>query len=291
MKDMEGYSIGATDGIIGQVKDFYFDDDTWVIRYLVVETGAWLASRRVLISPIAIGPPNWSEKIFPVSITQKQVKGSPDMDTDKSVSRQQEMGYLGYYGYPYYWGGAGLWGGGLYPGLMKPAPGNSGTAAGDARAPAEHAKVDAETDSQRPQQDDPNLRSGNAIMKYDLHATDGDIGHVQGLIVDDTTWAIRYLIVNTSNWWLGHQVLIAPKWIDDVNWIDFKVSVDLTQQAVKDAPGYDSTTALNREQEVHIYKHYGRVGYWSGEAKHEASVPTKHAGRPSPEVASRRDSQ
>lgn len=287
MKDMEGYSIGATDGIIGQVKDFYFDDDTWVIRYLVVETGAWLASRRVLISPIGIGPPNWSEKIFPVSITQEQVKGSPNLDTDKPVSRQQEMGYLGYYGYPYYWGGAGLWGGGLYPGLMIPSPDNSGITADSRDAPTEQAKVDAETDSQR----HPHLRSGNAIMKYDLHATDGDIGHVQGLIVDDTTWAIRYLIINTSNWWLGHQVLIAPKWIGAVNWIDSKVSVDLTQQAVKDAPGYDSTSGLNREQEVRIYKHYGRVGYWYGETKHEASAPTKHAGRPSPEVASRRDSQ
>jgi sporulation protein YlmC with PRC-barrel domain len=290
MKDMEGYSIGATDGIIGQVKDFYFDDDAWVIRYLVVETGAWLASRRVLISPIAIGQPNWAEKIFPVSITQEQVKSSPDIDTDKPVSRQHEMGYLGYYGYPYYWGEAGLWGDGLYPDMIQPGLGYGDTTGDYRRAQAENARADAETDSQQHQQDDPNLRSGNAIMGYYVHATDGDIGHVQGLIVDEKTWAIRYLIVNTSNWWLGHQVLIAPKWIHDVSWVDSKVSVDLTRQAVKDAPGYDSTTALNREQEVGIHKHYCRVGYWRGEAKHEASISTKHAGMPSPEVAARRNS-
>src|SRR5277367_6000696 len=115
LKDMEHYSIGATDGIIGQVKDFYFDDDAWVIRYLIVETDASLSGRKVLISPITIGQPNWSEKIFPVSITRAQVRNSPDIDTDKPVSRQHEMGYLGYYGYQNYWGGGGLWGGGLYP--------------------------------------------------------------------------------------------------------------------------------------------------------------------------------
>src|SRR5271154_4293111 len=112
IRDMEGYSIGATDGVIGQVKDFYFDDQAWVIRYLVVETEAALLHRRVLISPIIIGQSDWSEKIFPTSITQDKVKTTPDIDTDKPVSREHEMGYLGYYGYQNYWGGGGLWGGG-----------------------------------------------------------------------------------------------------------------------------------------------------------------------------------
>ena len=100
------------------MKDFYFDDLAWVVRYLVVETGSWLSSRKVLISPIAIGHPDWAERVLPVSITKEQVKNSPDIDTDKPVSRQHEMQYLGYYGYPSYWGGAGLWGSGAYPGAM-----------------------------------------------------------------------------------------------------------------------------------------------------------------------------
>jgi len=115
MEDLEHYAIRATDGAIGQVKDFYFDDEAWVIRYLVVDTGTWLSSRKVLISPIAIGEPNWAEKILPVSITKEQVKNSPDIDTDKPVSRQHERRYLGYYGYPYYWGGGGPWGDEIYP--------------------------------------------------------------------------------------------------------------------------------------------------------------------------------
>ena len=119
IKDLEDCTIGATDGIIGRVRDFYFDDEAWVIRYLVVGAGEGGPQRRVLISPISIGQPNWSEKILPVSLTRKQVSNSPDIDTDKPVSRQQEMGYLGYYGYGSYWGGGGLWGASLYPDVLQ----------------------------------------------------------------------------------------------------------------------------------------------------------------------------
>jgi hypothetical protein len=117
MKDLEGYTIGAVDGVIGDVKDFYFDDAAWVIRYLVVETGNWLARRRVLISPISINEPNWSEKVFPAAITQEQVKNSPSIDTDKPVSRQHEGEYLDYYEFPHYWVGGALWG---CPGARNP---------------------------------------------------------------------------------------------------------------------------------------------------------------------------
>jgi hypothetical protein len=117
MKDMEDNTIGAADGIIGRVKDFYFNDDAWVIRYLVVEAGE--GQRKVLISPISIGQPNWTEKILPVSLTRTQVANSPDIDTDKPVSSQQEVGYLGYYGYGNYRGGGGLWGAGKYPDVLQ----------------------------------------------------------------------------------------------------------------------------------------------------------------------------
>jgi hypothetical protein len=118
-QDLEHYSIGATDGDIGHVKDFYFDDDAWVVRYLVVDTGTWLTGRRVLISPISLREPNWIERTLPVAITREQVKNSPDIDTHKPVSRQEENLYLGYYGLPGYWGGAGMWGDGMYAYAMK----------------------------------------------------------------------------------------------------------------------------------------------------------------------------
>jgi hypothetical protein len=253
-----------------------------VIRYLVVETGAWLLQRRVLISPISIDQPNWASKILPVSITREQVRSSPDIDTDQPVSRQHERSYFGCYGYPYYWGGGGLWGASLYPNLMHSTSGYGAIGAANREEQAQNARA-AEADADRHQTDDSHLRSGNAIMRYRVHATDGDIGHVGGLIVDEDTWAIRYLIVNTSNWWLGHEVIIAPKWIDDFEWLDRKLVVGLSRQAVTNAPPYSSTATLNREEELRTHSHHGRIGYWQNEAKREAAATASHAPSSAPQ--------
>ncbi|MEO8849838.1 MAG: PRC-barrel domain-containing protein [Casimicrobiaceae bacterium] len=266
MNDLRDYAIRATDGDIGHVTDFYFDDHAWVIRYLVVDTGTWLSSRKVLISPIAIGQPNWAERVLPVSITREQVKNSPDIDTDKPISRQHETRFLGYYGYPYYGGGAGLWGAGMLPGAMM-VPGYFGSASSLRSEQSESGKSFARAEAARHQNDDPHLRAGKAVMSCHIEATDGDVGHVEDLLIDDETWAIRYIIVNTSNWWMGHQVLIAPQWIGNISWHDASVSVNVTRQAVKDAPPYGSATELNRVCEASLYKHHGRPGYWVAEEK------------------------
>ena len=260
MNDLENYTIGATDGSVGTVTDFYFDDRAWVIRYLVVDTGSWLASRKVLISPIAIHHPNWGHKTLPVSITKEQVRNSPDIDTDKPVSRQNEMQYHSYYGYPYYWGGLGLWGGGMYPYMMYPSDADFGVSRAERKKDEEAYE---RSEAERRRDDDPNLRSCKAVIGYHIHATDGEIGCVQGLLIDEDTWAIRYVVVNTSNWWLGHLVLIAPQWIKDVRWADERVSVELSRASVKAAPPYDSTAELNRERESDLFLHYGQLGYWS----------------------------
>jgi hypothetical protein len=246
VKDLEKFTIGATDGAIGRVKDFYFDDSAWVVRYLVVDTGAWLVGRDVLISPYSVGAPNWEGKVLPVTITREQVKNSPHIETDKPVSRQNEMTYLGYYGYPYYWGGGGMWGTGGYPGMMLPGSAYAGTIVEDAH-----------------KNDDPHLRSCNAVKGYHIDAKDGEIGHVQGFLVDERSWALQYLVVDTSNWWLGHAVLLSPHWIEEVSWPDSKVTVDLKRQALQDAPVYDPTVLLTRKDERAIYRHYGRTAYWS----------------------------
>jgi hypothetical protein len=247
MKDIETCTISAIDGVLGTPKDFYFDDQAWVIRYLVVET-AWVTRRRVLISPIALGRPHWSDKQLPVSLTLQQIENSPDIDMHKPVSRQQEMGYLDYYGYGAYWGGGGLWGAAISPDTLQ--------AGLVLRKASEEIKHD---------RDDPHLRSSNAVMRYYVHATDGDIGHVQGFLLNEESWAIQYLIVNTSNWWLGHQVVIAPEWIDHVSWAESTVYLDLSREAVRNSPPYEPEAALEREHETSIHTHYGRKPYWPDE--------------------------
>ncbi len=270
MKDLEEYSIGATDGNIGHVEDFLFDDDAWVIRYFVVETGTWLSNRKVLISPVAIHQPDWADKTLPVSITMEKVKNSPDIDTDKPVSRQHESEYLGYYGYASYWGSTGLWGAGMYPYTLFTGYSGYTTENGGQLVSANRAIKKAERAAHR--NDDPHLRSCKEIIGYHIRATDGEIGHVSGLLVDEQTWAIRYLVIETSNWWVGHKVLIAPEWIDDVRWTDRTVTIDLTQKSVKNAPPYESTKQLNRQQETGLYRHHERSGYWSEEATQEAAT-------------------
>lgn len=253
-KDLENYAINATDGQIGDVSDFYFDDDAWVIRYLVVETGSWLLSRKVLISPMSVHLPHWAEKTLSVSITREQVRNSPDIDTDKPVSRQNEEQHLGYYGYPYYWGGTSMWGESLYPYM---APSHASDSVGwVVRQQNTEACLRAERKLHC--NDDPHLRSCQAVIGYHLHTIDGEIGHVAGYLIDDETWAIRYLIVDTSNWWLGHQVLIAPEWITGVHWPSQTVSVALSRESIKQAPPYDSTTDWGREQDNTLHQHYGR---------------------------------
>jgi hypothetical protein len=152
----------------------------------------------------------------------------------------------------------------MYPGMMLGGVGHGGIS--ESRTDRlRNAPTEAETERQ--QHDDPHLRSGNAIVKYDIHATDGDIGHVQGLLIDERSWAIRYLIVNTSNWWLGHQVLIAPQWIEGVSWNDRKVSVSLTRDAVRSSPTHTPGIRTEREEEARIHDHYGRPGYWAREVQ------------------------
>jgi len=262
MTDLKQYTIGASDGTIGSVKDLYFDDEKWVIRYFVVATEDWLSSRRVLISPMAIDHPNWAARVLSVSITRDQVRSSPDVDTDKPVSRQHEMHYLGYYGYPYYWGGRGLWGMASTPAMMVSSFGYGGTDAAYRREQAEKARLEAEADAERNKNADHHLRSCTTVMTYHLHASDGDIGHVEDFLVDEETWAIRYMVVNTSNWWMGHQVLVAPQGIAGIDWDDNIVSVDLTRDAVRKAPTYEAGMQVSRDEEIAIFEHHGKRGYW-----------------------------
>jgi stress response protein YsnF len=199
---------------------------------------------------------------LPVALTRAQVERSPDIDTKKPVSRQHEAQYFGYYRYPYYWGGAGLWGMGAYPGSLTVQD----RIEVNLKAHASHA----------PPPDDCHLRSSSAVIGHHIKATDGNIGHLEDLLVDDHTWAIRHLIVNTSNWWGGKRVLIEPHSITGVSWSDAQISVDLTRQAVKDAPTYVSAAQVDPQSEPTINGHYRLPGRSTAKTRHHRS-PSRRA--------------
>jgi hypothetical protein len=253
MHELKSYVIGASDGDVGHVSDSFFDDEDWVIRYLVVETGSWLNSRKVLISPYAVGDADWGAHRLPVRISKEQVKNSPDIDTEKPVSRQHEAVYADYYGYPYYWEGGGYWGGDMYyPTLPLREP------SGDNIKGQRHKATE-----------DPHLRSCQAVVGYRVHASDGELGHVSSMLVDEETWAIRYLVVDTSNWWMGHQVLISPQWITGIRWYQSSVDIDLTRENIQGSPVFESSDALNRQHELDLYRYYDRPNYWEREKQRE----------------------
>lgn len=267
--EMHRFDVVGIDGEIGRVRDFCFDDQDWAIRFLVVDTGAWLGNRRVLLSPMAFGELDWRGRSLAVSVTREHVRSSPDVDTRKPVSRPHELKHYSYYGYPHYWGGSGLWGDGMQPAKMLGVYGGRDSATQHQK---EMAFVVEQAHLHRQRGDDPHLRSCDAIIRYHVRAIDGGIGHVEGLIVDDQTWALRYFVVNTSDWWLGHQVLVAPQWIADISWLEATVSVDLSRQAVKHAPAYDADAPPDREQEQRTYEHYARPGYWVDSEQREIEL-------------------
>jgi hypothetical protein len=242
---LKGLAIHATDGELGTVDQLYFDDKTWAIRYLTVETGSWLAGRQVLISPFSVVRTDWPAKRLDVALTKKQVQNSPDIDTHQPVSRQHEAEYSRYYGYPYYWGGPYLWGSVYVP--TEPIPPLSTEAASD-RILGESL--------------DSHLRSTEAITGYHVEATDGEIGHLDGFVIDDEAWAIRYIEVATRNWLPGRKVLVSPEWIERVSWADSGVCVALSREAIKTAPEYLLSRPITRDYEDRLHSHYGRPPYW-----------------------------
>jgi sporulation protein YlmC with PRC-barrel domain len=229
---MIGYSIRATDGDLGKVNEFYFDDETWTIRYMVAETGNWLLGRKVLISLVALGKPDWESQSFSVNLTCIQVRHSPDIDTERPVSRQHEEEIHKYYDWPAYWQGG-------YGGTLGITP----------YPLYENPPLQKPSASKR--HDDPHLRSTRHVKGYHIHAIDGEIGHVEDFIVDDENWTLRYLVVNTGNWLPGKKVFIEPAWIKEVNWADSSVYLDRSREQVKNSPEFDSLNPMYRNPESH----------------------------------------
>ena len=252
VRELQGYTIGATDGDIGRVTDLYFDDDSWTIRSFVVDTGTWLPGRMVLISPasiLGIDPPGLR---LQTDLTRRRVEESPSVDTSRPVSRQHEVAAARHYGHPYYWMGPYRWGPLAYPGAAVPPPGAS----------AHQGLTTEEITAREREWADPSLRSVNAVHGYTIEATDGRLGHVEDFLIDEQSWTIRYLVIDPRSWWPGPHVIVSTEWLEDVRWSDSAVVVNVTREAVRNAPRYETRGPLPREFETRLHGHYRRPGYW-----------------------------
>jgi len=243
-RTMEHYHIEATDGRIGKVDDLYFDDDSWTVRYFVVETGPWLFGKKVLLSPASVTGTDSEGKTVRVSLTREQVKGSPSVDLKEPVSRQEEHRLYRYYRLMPYWEGPDVWATSPYA-TDLPVAG-----------------PDYESDPAQAPGADSHLRSVKEVTDYTVAAMDGEVGNVEDFVVESASWVMRYAVVNIGKWFSGKLVLVSLDWFDEVRWAERSVYVGLTKEAILSAPAYHSENTLNRSYEDRLHDYYNAPKYW-----------------------------
>lgn len=251
LKDMIKFDIQATDGKIGHVHNFYFDAKSWDIRYLVADIGGWIRDRKVLISPVALGRPEWRRKRFPVMLAKSLVKNSPDIDLDKPVSRQKETELHAYFRWAPYW-----------------APMSLPDAVPKGDAAAEYVAADPDDLQSKVlhfQEGDPHLRSFREVIDYRVFSGKTPLGLIKDMIVDDTCWRIRYLVIALNEPTQGQLALLAPGWIDILNWRSRQAEISLTPEQVRQSPEFNPGIPLNREFEASLYDFHQKVAYWHQE--------------------------
>ena len=210
-----GEKLRALDGDIGHVRDFYFDDQAWAVRYLVADTGRWLTGRLVLLSPHALGDLAATGKALPVKLTREQIEESPSIDEHKPVYRQHEEEYHRHYGYPYYAQRSPLWGLAGYPVLVPPP-----------------RSVDLER-----KQIDSHLRSTRHVKGYKVEATDGAAGELEDFVIDGTTWLIRAVVIKSGDWNSGENLTMPVAFVSRISYGDSTVYLDATRDALIQAAG------------------------------------------------------
>ena len=257
VSSLKGFDIQAKDGSLGTVSDFLFDDSSWKVRWIVVDTGRWLTGRKVLIHPSAVLSADYVARKLSVALSMAQVKDSPDIRQDRPVSRQMQNNLYSYYGWDPLWGG-GVFGAGTYGGAMYGGVGR-GAIASALSAPAYFgagAVREAEHGEMNSEDGDPHLRSISEVTGYHVHATDGNIGHVEDFLVESDNRGVRYLIVDTSNWWVGQHVLIAPHAVKEVDWSVRRIDLNVARDKVRSSPSWNPANTITGEFERQLQSHY-----------------------------------
>jgi hypothetical protein len=241
-KEIEGFTIVASDGPLGSVDEFFFDDDSWVIRYAVVNTGSWLFGKKVLLPPLLFRCPDWKNYCLPVKLTKEQVRNSPDIDTEKPVSRQQELNLHKFFGWMPYWDSSAL---GAVP---TPIMNSSQSTTESISAPT-------------PEQDS-HLRRTKEVFGYRIKTRNGEIGHLNDFLLHEDLRLIRYAAVEIRSLFSIKKVLLSKDWIKSISWNDQTLYLDLDREFVKNSPEFNPANPVDREFEARLHDYYGRSKYW-----------------------------
>lgn len=246
---LKGYALESTDGLVGTVTDFLFDQRSWFLKWAVVETGTWLNGRKVLIHPSAFGEPDYDRELIPVRLTKHRIEESPAFAVDRPVFPRDEVSFHNFYGIDPLVSTAGFFG----------VPSDASRL--DPTAQADRLARRAIGDAASLEEDDASLRGVTDIVGFHMRAIDETIGHLENLLIDDETWSIRYLIVGTKTWWPGAHVLISPYAVRAIDWADREVALNITRQQVKTSPPWDPIALMSQMEEKHLHRHYGWPGY------------------------------
>jgi hypothetical protein len=246
---LKGYDIEATDGAIGTVNDFLFDDASWMLRWLVVDNSSWLTERRLLLHPSSIGTAAYERRALTVALTKAQIAGSPDIRHDQPVSRQMELNLYDYYGASPLWAGGYFGGGAIASPLSPPRI--------DRQTPLKSLDSEVMDRNER----DPHLRSIAAVTGYHVRAKDGTIGHVENFMIDDGHWDVRYLIVDTKNFWPGRRVLLSPHAVTEVDWPQHEIRLNLSRETVRTSPEWDPGDLIDAQFQTRLHSHYNWPAY------------------------------
>lgn len=241
---LKGYSIEALDGEIGQVSELLFDEQSWDVRYLVIDVGNWLFGRQVLIAPTAVSQVDTAAEKMVLSLTKDRIENSPEMAADEPISREKERELTEYYRWQPHWTAVmdDPLAYGAFPGAL-----NNVTPGKEKRV----VKAEKEQSEQHS-----HLRSTHEVTGYRIHARDGEIGQVSDFLFEDEEWIIRHLVADTGNWLPGRKVLVAPPWIERIQWADNAVYVTLTKESVRHSPPFDPDLLDNEEYERELLQHF-----------------------------------
>lgn len=223
---MTSYTVLATDGEAGKIDDLYFDEKTWGTAYAAVRIGSRIGGRRVFLPPTALGKPDWEREEFPVAYSKRQVMNSPDFAICLQAFREDERRDRNESWIPIWMPSPDV---GLGIMMLVNSEGS-----------------DKRLQNSSLEEDDPHLRSANAVMGCRVHATDGTIGHVSDLLVDDSTWTVCYLVVSTSRWMPRRRVLITPQSVNTISRVEGLVYVDLTIRKLKSSLLHDSPMSTSQ---------------------------------------------
>jgi uncharacterized protein YrrD len=231
VKGITSFNLGAIDGEIGTVKEIYFDDQNWILRYLIVKTGNFFKEKSILISTQALLAPDWDKQIFATNLTLDQIKNSPDIDTDKPVYRQQEVTLYDHFPWDIYWA----------LGLM----------------PLEDSVEIAisQKENERNSKADPHLRSSDKVIGYSINTIDTELGHVKDLIIDTDSWKILFIVIKTGHWFSGKEILLPISSVSEIDWLASQVKVETTLKEIQQCAEFDAGAAVNEEYEI-VHRDY-----------------------------------